>query len=83
MDVLELKKALAVLAEHGLQVVSPSAPRAFSLRTVATQLDVSVDWVREHLEEFPGRRRLPGGGKNGGEWRIPARDVERFLSREQ
>lgn len=78
MDSTELKRVLETLAEHGVVVVSPHAPRAFSLASAAAQLDLSVGWVREHLKEFPGAFRLPGGGKNGGEWRIPARDLERF-----
>jgi hypothetical protein len=42
-----------------------------SLAGVAENLSVSVRYVRDHMEEFPGAFRLPGG-----DIRIPARDVE-------
>lgn len=76
----ELRGALDVLQRAGVVVVVPGA-RVFSLASVAAQLDVSVGWVRDHLSEFEGWFRLPGGGRNGGEIRILEKDVAGFLSR--
>jgi len=45
--------------------------RHLCLSAVASRLDCSPKWVREHLGLFPGAWRMPGG-----EIRVPARDVE-------
>jgi hypothetical protein len=51
--------------------------RHLSLGAVAARLDCSVNYLRDHLDDFPGAWRMPGG-----EIRIPAKDVER-LARER
>lgn len=56
-----------------------------SLKAAAARLDVSSAWVRAHLEEFPRWFRLPAGsaaGRNCGEIRIPAEDLESFSRRQ-
>lgn len=78
---LDLKKVLAALSREGVMVVSPGAARCLSVGTVAQLLDVSKDWVRDHVNEFPGWFRLPGGGQNGGEIRIPEKAVNAFQER--
>lgn len=78
-----LKQAVETLTRAGALVVLPGASRCYALGTVAALLDVSPTWVREHLEEFAGWFRLPGGGRNGGEIRIPASAVEQFQRRRQ
>ena len=45
--------------------------RYLTMASVAARLDCSYDYVRDHLSEFPGAWRMPGG-----DIRIPARDVE-------
>ncbi len=69
------------MSSLGAVVLLPGARRSFCIASVAAQLDVSKDWVKDHLHEFPNRYRLPGGGQNGGEWRIPAKDLDAFEER--
>jgi hypothetical protein len=57
------------LIEQAARLLEPK--RHLSLSGVALRLDCSPKWVREHLAEFPGAWRMPGG-----EIRVPARDVE-------
>lgn len=45
--------------------------RHLSLGSAAARLDCSVDYLRDHLDEFPNAWRMPGG-----EIRIPVRDIE-------
>lgn len=59
------------LRRLGLRIDVPRAPRFFSLQEVADMLSVSVSWVRQHLDQFPGRIQLSGGDR-----RIPLTDVE-------
>jgi hypothetical protein len=57
--------------------LEPGHPvRVVSAAAAAEVLDVSVAWVRDHMEEFPGAVRLPGGLV-----RIPVRDLEALLAR--
>jgi hypothetical protein len=53
-----------------------TAVRLYSLNDVADMLNVHTGWVRTHLEEFPGRLKLPGG-----DYRIPIGDIESALDR--
>ena len=75
----DTKSLLAELEQHGVKLVLPSA-RHLSLAGAAAKLDVSVDWVRGHVQEFTGAWRLPGGGRNGGEWRIPERAIDAWIA---
>lgn len=79
---MSVEQAIQVLRAAGAVVqIAPPARRAYSLREAGTQLGVSADWMRDHLHEFPHAYRLPGGGANGGELRIPERDLEAFEKR--
>jgi hypothetical protein len=79
---MELIDAIQSLRAAGAVVMLPEPERrALSLREAARALSVSVDWFRDHLDEFPHAYRLPGGGRNGGELRIPARDLQAFERR--
>lgn len=77
----ELKRAIGVLADAGAVFVVPGMPSAMSVGSVAVAIELKPDWVRGHLDEFPNWFRLPGGGQNGGEIRIPLRDLEKFMER--
>ena len=50
--------------------------KLFSVADVADMLQVHSGWVRVHLEEFPGKVRLPGG-----DIRIPLADIKAALER--
>ena len=77
-----MSEAIQVLRQAGAVIHMPGPPRrAFSLGEAGEQLGVSARWMREHLAEFPHAYRLPGGGANGGELRIPERDLEAFEKR--
>ena len=59
-----------------------------SVAEAARRLDVSPDWIKDHLDQFPNRWRLPAGAastgtgaRNVGELRIPAGDVEELAER--
>lgn len=78
----DLAQAIQLLTSHGAVFCEPRVVRgAYCIAQVAQELSVARGWVRDHLEEFPNRFRLPGGGQNGGEWRIPIRDVDAFQER--
>jgi hypothetical protein len=66
-----IEEAIAALADAGIVFSSPESSQHLSLGAVASRLDCSTKYLREHLHEFPGAWRMPGG-----ELRIPARDVE-------
>jgi hypothetical protein len=73
---MELSQAIATLRAAGaVVVVSESERSALDLAAAAQRLSVSTKWLRAHLGEFPNAYRLPGGGVNGGELRIPVRDL--------
>lgn len=79
---MDIAEAIQSLRAAGAVVMLPEPERrALSLREAARVLSVSVDWFRDHLDEFPNAFRLPGGGRNGGELRIPARDLQSFERR--
>ena len=66
-----------VMQLRRLQIpVSTAALRFLTLREVATELSVSLDWVRSHKDEFPGLVVLPGG-----DLRIPQSDVNDLVER--
>lgn len=67
---MSLEDAIATLRSKGV-VFSLPPTEHLAISTVAKRLDCSKDWVRDHLKDFPHRWRMPGG-----EWRIPASDVE-------
>jgi hypothetical protein len=68
---VSVQEAIATLERAGF-----TNQRHWGLRAVAERLDFSVDWVRDHLDEFPNAWRAPGG-----ELRIPVRDVEALAAR--
>ncbi len=55
----ELATALRVLTQLGAVVTLPASVGSVAIRTAAARLDVSADWIRDHLEEFPNWWRLP------------------------
>lgn len=80
------EQIVAELLARGISLVIPDAARHFSLGEAAARLDVSVQWVRSHLDEFPHAWRLPAGcagDRNMGELRIPAKDIEEFVERQR
>lgn len=82
----ELANALRLLTQLGAVVTLPASVGSVAIRTAAARLDVSADWIRDHLEEFPNWWRLPAGSANGqnvGEIRIPIRDLEAFERRQK
>jgi len=66
---MSVQEAIQTLVNAGL--ATTPARRFFSVQTTAGLLDCSTRWVKDHLAVFPGAFRLPGG-----EWRIPAADVD-------
>jgi hypothetical protein len=59
-----------------------------TVREAAAVLSTGVDWVRDHLPEFPNAWRLPAGAaqtatgaRNVGEIRIPRPDIEALAAR--
>lgn len=81
----DVAAAIEVLAKAGIQVVMPESVGAVGVATAAARLDVSKDWIRTHLDEFPGWYRLPAGssglGQPAGGVRIPIRDLDLFEER--
>jgi len=76
----EIAGALAVLAEAGCEIVAPRPRvRLFSMQATAEALGVSVRWVRDHLEEFPGAINIGYGTRR--EVRIPEGDLLAFVGR--
>lgn len=75
---MSVSDAMQVLARAGftVHVVSPEVPLLLSVKDVAKSLGMSTRWVRDHMGEFPGRTRLPGG-----DVRIPLRDVVELMER--
>lgn len=68
---MSVQEAITTLERAGF-----TNQRHLGLRAAAERLDFSVDWVRDHLDEFPNAWRAPGG-----ELRIPVRDVEALAVR--
>lgn len=57
---------------------------SLSVASVAARLDVSKDWVRDHIDQFPNAWRLPtevSGSHNVGGLRIPVADLVSFQER--
>lgn len=88
---LSLHEALLALTKAGARVfcVLPE-DEALRLPDAARRLGVSVDWMRDHLSEFPNVFRLPAGeiktrtgGRNIGELRFPASDITAFQQRQR
>jgi hypothetical protein len=75
---MSVTDAMQVLSRAGfaVHVVSPEVPRLLAVKDVARALGMSTRWVRDHLGEFPGRTRLPGG-----DVRIPVQDVVELVER--
>ena len=86
---LEVSDAIALLREaRGL--FSADIEDSLSLAAAAKRLDLSPDWIRQHLVEFPNAWRLPAGeikrsagGRNVGELRIPVKDLVAFQERQR
>jgi hypothetical protein len=83
---MSVDQAIMTLKAAGAVFVLPDSggKGSLSLAKAAARLDVSRDWVRDHLHEFPGAWRLPAGSAGErcvGELRIPVRDLERFEER--
>lgn len=69
--------------EDAIKSLNQSAG-SLALSSAAARLDVSPDWIRAHLEEFPNVWRLSAGsakGRNVGELRIPVRDLVAYEER--
>jgi hypothetical protein len=86
----EVSQAIDTLRRAGVvfAVNIEDASRHLSVQEAARRLDVSVWWLKEHLDEFPNRWRLPAGAaptatgaRNVGELRIPASDVDALARR--
>lgn len=79
---MELEAAIKVLRDAGVVFsLPPVISRSLTLEQVAERIGFGRAWVIGHLAEFPGAWRAPGGGRNGGELRIPERDVTAFEHR--
>lgn len=76
-----LRSILDAFVRGGVSVVAPNTQRCFSVGTVAALIEMKPAYVKKHIDEFPGWFRLPGGGQNGGEIRIPERAVTAFQQR--
>jgi hypothetical protein len=85
---MTIDQAVATLRAAGVRVeLTAPARRHYSLAEAAELLGVSVAWVRAHLNLFPGAWRLPAGsaatpsgGRNVGELRIPAADLDELVN---
>lgn len=82
-----LAEAIQVLAKAGAVFVLADDRDSLSLERAGQRLDLSDDWLREHLDEFPNAWRLPANGgratRNVGQLRIPVRDIEAFQLRQK
>jgi len=79
---MEVSDAIKVLTAAGAVFsLPPVSRRSLSMSEMRVRLGFSPDWVVKNLKEFPNAWRAPGGGRNGGELRIPERDVEAFEQR--
>lgn len=80
--------AVQVLTQAGARFSLPEDSGSKSVSTAAQFLDVRPEWIKQHLDEFPGWYRLPaaavtlaGRTTPVGEIRIPARDLVEFERR--
>jgi hypothetical protein len=83
---ITLEQAVQTLARAGVLLrldVPSSGRRALTLAQVEERIGFGATWIRSHLGEFPNAWRAPGGGRNGGELRIPERDIEAFEQRQR
>lgn len=80
---LTLREAIRVLTDAGAVFSLPREieKKSLTLAEAGARIGFSVCWMRDHLSEFPNAWRAPGGGANGGELRIPARDLDAFEKR--
>lgn len=77
----EVTGLIKTMARLGMAVTLPSGTGALGVLLAARRLDVSTDWIKAHLDEFPNWYRLPAGSGplgNVGEIRIPVRDLDAF-----
>ena len=77
----EVIRALEVLRDVGGLIVVPEsvAGRRFQFvppAEAAQMVSMSIDWLRNHLDEFPSTIKLPGG-----DLRISLDDIEAVLDR--
>ena len=77
----ETVNALEVLAAKGAIVVVPESVtgRRLKYHSIAETADIfemGIDWVRNHLDEFPNRIKAPGG-----DIRIPESDIHECARR--
>lgn len=81
---MDIADAIKVLRDAGAVFLLPAgSKRSLSLEQVRERIGFSSDWVVQNLGEFPNAWRAPGGGRNGGEYRIPERDIEAFEKRQR
>ena len=81
---MDLAEAIRVLSAAGGVVTVPAESGSLSVEAAGARLGFSADWVRDHLAEFPNAWRAPGGRRaNGGDLRIPARDLAAFEKRQR
>lgn len=78
---ITIEQALTALAARGFFFEAVDSRRSLTLQAVAERIGFSRAWVADHLAEFPNAWRAPGGGMNGGELRVPERDVLAFERR--
>jgi len=82
---MSLDRAIAVLKTAGVSFFVAPSEGSLSLESASRRLDVSTDWMREHLDEFPNAWRLPaassGLNQPAGQLRIPIRDLDAFEDR--
>jgi hypothetical protein len=81
MDVIQ---AIKVLKDAGaVFCLPPESKRSLTLDEVEERLRFGRTWIIKNLAEFPGVWRAKGGGRNGGELRIPERDVDAYVKRQR
>lgn len=78
----ELVNAIEILKKAGAVFCLPPAPgRSLTVAQLEERIQFGRTWIMDNLREFPNAWRAPGGGRNGGELRIPERDVVAFEKR--
>jgi hypothetical protein len=70
----EIGQAVEILRSAGFQVLVNTRIKLCTVAEAAAALSVHPDWVKTHLDRFPGAVRLPGG-----HLRIPVDDILSFL----
>ena len=69
----EVAQAVETLRAIGCVFSIPSSVRFYSVTETASALRANPKFIKEHLDEFPGSMRLPGG-----QIRIPFNAIKDF-----